>query len=91
MRHSLYVVLLTAALLLASVFTVHANSAPRITSDELKARLGEAGLVVLDVRSGGDWARAAEKIVGAQRVNPGAVGQWAGNFARDQVLVFYCT
>jgi rhodanese-related sulfurtransferase len=83
---------LAAALLMMTASDTRAEeSVPRISSDELKSRLGESGLVILDARQLNEWIDAVQKIAGAQRVDPKDVASWAGNYAKDQVLVVYCT
>jgi len=56
----------------------YANSAdaPRMTKEELKAMMGSSDLVIIDVRSGTDWADSDLKIKVAVRedlkfLNPG--------------------
>ena len=84
-------VALAAALVLAAAFAAGAAEVPSISCDELNARLGERGLVILDARQPSNWTSATQKIAGAQRVDPEKVAVWAGNYAKDQVLVIYCT
>lgn len=86
----IHVVLTAALLLLAATLAVGAETVPRLSTDELKARLGEPGLKVLDVRGSWDWNGSADKIPGAERVNPAQVDQWAGNLSRQETLVLYC-
>ena len=89
----LLAVSLAAALLLATASDIRAaeESVPRISSDELKSRLGESGLVVLDARQLNEWIDAVQKIAGAQRVDAQDFASWADNYAKDQVLVVYCS
>jgi len=83
---------LAGALLLATAFDTRAEeSVPRISGDELKSRLGESGLVILDARQVTEWAAAVQKIAGAQRVDAQDVASWVDNYAKDQVLVVYCS
>ena len=63
---------------------------PRMTKEDLRARMGKADVVVIDVRAGGDWSRATEKIAGAVREEPGAEATWASKYPKDATLVFYC-
>jgi rhodanese-related sulfurtransferase len=67
-----------------------AAEVPRITTDDLNLRLGDADLVVLDVRSNPDWRQSATKIVGSERVNPGAANQWASHYSKEKDIVLYC-
>jgi rhodanese-related sulfurtransferase len=89
-RFVLSAALIAAALLLAAAFTAGAATVPRMSTDELKLRLGEVDLVVLDVRGNWDWDKSGEKIAGAERVNPAEAEQWAGNYPREKTLVLYC-
>lgn len=82
--------LLVAVLLLSLCSGAVAASVPRISSDELKSRLGEANLVILDVRSNWDWGQSGRQIVGSERVNPAAAVQWADRYPKDKVIVLYC-
>ena len=81
---------LAAAFLCAASLTVSAADVPRLSADDLKSRLGDADLVILDVRSRLDWEQSDTRIVGSERVNPGDVNQWAGHYPKEKVLVLYC-
>lgn len=63
---------------------------PRMTIDELKSKLADASVVVIDVRQGKDWEGSAVKIKGAVREDPGKVSDWASKYSKDKTLVFYC-
>ena len=82
-------VFMFAALLFAMSFAASAAEVPRMSVDELKSRLGEVDLVILDVRQDSDLSD--KQIVGSVQVNPGAVNQWADNYSKDKVIVLYCT
>ncbi|MBW2690483.1 MAG: rhodanese-like domain-containing protein [Deltaproteobacteria bacterium] len=87
----LYVTLMAGMLLLAMSLTVSAASVPRMSTDELKSQLGDADLVVLDVRGNWDWVKAKEQILGSDRVSPGGASQWAANYPKEKTIVLYCT
>jgi len=89
-RISFYVTILTVLLLLAMSFAACADSVPRMSTDELKSHLGNDAPIILDVRANGDWAGSNDKIVGAERVDPRAVDQWADNYVKEKVIVLYC-
>jgi rhodanese-related sulfurtransferase len=94
MRHIyrvLCAVSVAVVLLLGSGIAARADSVPRMSTDVLNSRLGEAGLTVLDVRTDWDWNQSAEKIAGAERVSPAAVEEWAGRFPKERTLVLYCS
>jgi len=63
---------------------------PRMTKDELKARLGNLDLLIIDVRYGKDWTDSDLKIKGAIREDPKAFDSWASKYPKDKTLVFYC-
>lgn len=67
-----------------------AKAVQRMTTEELKARLGDADLVVIDVRTGGDWQESGQKIAGAVREDPSALDTWAGKYPAEKTLVLYC-
>jgi rhodanese-related sulfurtransferase len=67
-----------------------AADVPRITTDELKAMLGNADLVILDVRAKKDWKDSDTKIQGAIREDPDSVKSWAGKYTKDKTFVLYC-
>ena len=69
---------------------VRSQEVPRMTIDELKEKLGQPDLVVVDVRADGDWAESKLKIPGAVREEPGKVSDWLRNYPKEKTLVFYC-
>ena len=85
-----FIIFMSAVLLCATSFVVSAAEVPRISTDDLNLRLGDADLVVLDVRSNPDWQQSATKIVGSERVNPGAADQWASHYSKEKDIVLYC-
>lgn len=90
-RFMIYLTIMTGVFLFVANASVFAASVPRLSVDELKMHLGEADYTILDVRTGRDWASATVKISGAERVEPGAVDQWIGNYDKDKTIVLYCT
>jgi predicted sulfurtransferase len=67
-----------------------AAEAPRMTKEELKSLMGQPEVVVIDVRAKSDWEGSKEKIQGAVREDPKKTKEWAGKYAKDKTLVFYC-
>jgi len=65
--------------------------APRITKEELKGMLGNADLVIIDVRLGKAWTESDIKIKGAVREDPENVGSWANHYGKDKTLILYCS
>jgi len=87
--------LLLAALGILAVFigctTIQrAQNVPRISKDELKAKLGSPGIVLIDVRTGSDWEKSDEKITGAVRMDPANVDAWAATLPKDKEIILYC-
>jgi len=66
------------------------DDAPRMTKEELKAKLGDPTVTVIDVRYKANWKKSSQKVAGAVREDPNEIGSWAGKYKKDQVLVFYC-
>jgi rhodanese-related sulfurtransferase len=91
MNRTLFIVLLGVFIVCVGCAKVHsANDVPRITKQELKAKLGSPDLVLLDVRTRSDWEKSEEKITGALRVDPETVGAWIGTLPEDREIVLYC-
>jgi rhodanese-related sulfurtransferase len=67
-----------------------ADVAARMTTEDLKARLGAADLVVIDVRAEGDWKESDLKIAGAVREDPTGPDKWAGKYPLEKTFVLYC-
>ena len=63
---------------------------PRITKDELKSKLGDRDVVILDVRRSGDWKASPSKIQGAVREDPADIDSWAAKYPKETTLVLYC-
>jgi rhodanese-related sulfurtransferase len=57
---------------------------------DLLERLGSEEVVVIDVRTGGDWRNSDRKIRGAIRENPGDVASWADRYDQRKTIVLYC-
>jgi hypothetical protein len=87
----LLAVSLVMASLIAPVVAIAQDSVSRMTKEELKARLDDASLVIVDARSSRDWDTSDRKIKGAVRVEPRDASKLPENYSKDQTLVFYCT
>jgi rhodanese-related sulfurtransferase len=87
------VILALAALWLAAALPAWGagakGEAPRISPPELKQMLGQAGVVVLDVRLGRDYRASQHKIARARREDPFQVEQWAANYDQGRTYVLY--
>lgn len=80
-------------LLLATVLSTMdslATESPRITKEELKRRLGDPQVVIVDVRAGWDWKKSDRKISGAVREEPNDAVEWAKRYPKDKLIVLYC-
>jgi rhodanese-related sulfurtransferase len=67
-----------------------AADVPRITKEELKSKLADRDIVILDVRRSGDWKASPSKVKGAVREDPGDVDSWAAKYPKQKTLVLYC-
>ena len=67
-----------------------AAEVPRMTKEELKAKLDNPDVVIVDVRAGKDWEGSEFKIKGAVRENPAEFSSWAEKYPKDKTLVLYC-
>ena len=87
-------VVLAALLALMAAGFIHsallAADAPRITKEDLRARLGDASVVVIDVRVPHAWAEGSTKIIGAVREDPTDLKSWMGKYPKGKTYVFYC-
>lgn len=66
------------------------DDAPRITKEDLKAKLGDPAVTVIDVRYKANWKKSGQKIARAVREDPNEISSWVGKYKKDQMLVFYC-
>jgi len=85
---------MTLLMLGLSLFTGNDASAqvPRMNKEELKARLGNQDVIIIDVRQPGQWDDSSIKIWGANREDPGkATEAWATKYHKDKTIVLYCT
>lgn len=88
-----WAIILVLSLLAFSSFTltgVFATEAPRIERDELKAKLGNPEVVIIDVRSYTDWLLSGDKIKGAVRENYRDFDGWEAKYPKDKTIVLYC-
>ncbi len=92
MRRNSWLIFLVVAVLLAPMGACLAQKeeAPRIDKDALKGMLGDAKLVLIDVRTPKDWAASDNKIKGAVRQDSNKVAQWGKTLPKDKQIVLYC-
>lgn len=67
-----------------------ADQVKRITKEELKSRLGDPMLKIIDVRYEPNWKKSGQKIKGAVREDSTDIRSWIGKYRKDQMIVFYC-
>jgi len=67
-----------------------AAEAARMDKDELRARLGNANVVIVDVRSYTDWLLSGDKIKGAARENYRDFEGWYAKYPKGKTIVLYC-
>jgi rhodanese-related sulfurtransferase len=67
-----------------------AAEAARMDKDELKAKLGNPDVVIIDVRSHTDWLFSGDKIRGALRENYRDFEGWYANYPKGKTIVLYC-
>lgn len=84
------ILLLVVAVEPTSIRAASPADIPRITKDGLRARMGEANLIIIDVRLADDWEKSKEKIAGSVHHDPDAVESWRGTYAPGQTLILYC-
>jgi hypothetical protein len=67
-----------------------AAEAVRMDKNELKARLGNPEVVIIDVRSYTDWFFSGDKIQGAVRENYRDFDGWFAKYPKEKAIVLYC-
>ncbi len=67
------------------------NTVPRMTKEDLKPQLGNPDVILIDVRSMGDWQKDTLMIKGAVREDPVDVASWMDKYPKEKTLVFYCS
>lgn len=82
------VVLVMVGLFVSVSIAAHKGNVDIMSKDELKARLGDPDIIVLDVRKGTDWRASEFKIKGSIRMEPRNITK--ADFPKDKILVLYC-
>lgn len=67
-----------------------ASDVPKITVEELSARLGSSDLIIIDVRIERDWKSSPLKVKGAVWEDFQDVDNWAQKYPKDKTIVLYC-
>jgi hypothetical protein len=63
---------------------------PRMTKEDLRAKLGEPMIAIIDVRYTPNWKKSDRKIASAVREDPMELGSWTDRYSKDHILVLYC-
>ncbi len=66
------------------------SDVPRLSIEELKTKLGQADLAIIDVRSTHDWEESSKMIKGAFREDSRQVYSWLKKYPKDKTIVLYC-
>lgn len=61
-----------------------------MSQEKLLNQLDSDAVIIIDVRTGGDWEDSDIKIKGAIRENPKKLESWIGKYPKDKTLVLYC-
>jgi hypothetical protein len=62
----------------------------RITKEELKTKMGDPSVGIIDVRYKPNWQKSNRLIAGALREEPMEVGSWIHKYPKDRMIVLYC-
>jgi rhodanese-related sulfurtransferase len=69
-----------------------ADTAPRITKEQLLPLIGNPDVVIVDARQPKDWDASQSKIKGAIRLDPSQDLQAAlSKLPKEKTIVFYCS
>ena len=92
-KTGLAVLAFVAFVLIASYSgAMDAGSVPRITANELKARLDKREqIIIIDARSGGSYSTSPWKIKGDIRIAPDEISVKAKNLQKGALIAAYCT
>ncbi|MCF8067158.1 MAG: hypothetical protein K9L30_01080 [Desulfobacterales bacterium] len=61
---------------------------PRISTGDLKKKLNDSKLIIVDVRVESQWQSSDVKISGAVHENPADI-KWADKYSKDSLIVTY--
>lgn len=87
------IILLLVASLATSLYALNiptADSVPRMSIQDLKQRMDDPNVVIIDVRTDHDWAASGAKIRGAVREEPSKVSSWVSKYPPSKTIVLYC-
>jgi hypothetical protein len=63
---------------------------PRISKEDLRDRLSDPEVDIIDLRYKPNWIKSDRKIIGAMRQEPMEVSSWIDRYPKDRFLVLYC-
>lgn len=69
--------------------SVVAGNTLLMSIEDLKDRIGDPDILILDVRTGSDWTDSSRKIKGALRFDPEKFSSWARLLPKSKTIVFY--
>jgi len=72
--------------------TISENSSKtiqRMSKEELKSRLEDPFLIILDVRRPRDWKKSGKKIKGAVQENPYKFDNWYARYPKAMTILLY--
>ena len=92
MMKKLFAVVTVLGFLLPALVFAANDSVPRITKEELKAKMvkGE-NVIVLDVRVKGSYEGSKVKIKGSLRISPDEIEAKYKDLPQDREIITYCT
>ena len=85
-----FLIYLLAGLLVGLTAVASASDVPKITAEELMAKLGSPDLIIIDVRIERDWKSSPLKVKGAAWEDFLDVDTWAQKYPKDKTIVLYC-
>jgi hypothetical protein len=91
-RNVLFVFLVTTILFIPACAFLPEREAriSWVTKEELRASLGSADWVILDVRKRPEWDASSRKISGAIHEDYEQVKIWAPKYSQGKTLALYC-
>jgi len=91
MKYPKFVGVISLVVMVLCLSTVAiAQDVPKITKEEMNAMLGNADLVVIDIRKERHWESSDSKIKGALKEDLEKVASWAEKYEKDKTYVLYC-
>jgi rhodanese-related sulfurtransferase len=73
-----------------AAFCADPADVPRMTIEQLKAKLGDPNIAIIDVRSSHDWEESSVMIKGAAREDSRQLDSWIKKYPQNKMIVLYC-